>query len=151
MAITRSRSKKVNIEPKKAHPKKKTVQNDNVASRTRAKSSVSITVAKRQPKPKKKAKKVVAIVKKYAFSLGEIVYAKVSGYSPWPAFVKEIFFQRKKIFLVEFFGDTTESFVSEDALTKFYGNDAIGKAHIKKRGYKKAFEEAKVSLKKSKI
>lgn len=45
------------------------------------------------------------------FKLGEVVLAKMRGYPPWPAFVKEIYGSTNSNLniIVEFFGDHTES------------------------------------------
>lgn len=124
----RTRSGKVFQESKRE--KKATKTN---ASRG-AKPAIKVIVKKLQPE---------------AISVGEIVYAKIAGFAPWPAFVKEIFFERKYIFLVEFFGDRTEGYIAVENLLKFCGNDAIAEKNKKRKGYAKALEEAKMMLKKA--
>lgn len=81
-----------------------------------------------------------------AISVGEIVYGKIAGFAPWPAFVKEIFFERKFIFLLEFFGDKTEAYCTVENLQKFCGNGAIGQKHKHTKGYAKALAEAELML-----
>lgn len=73
-----------------------------------------------------------------AISVGEMVYAKIAGFAPWPGFVKEIFFQRKYIFLIEFFGDHTEAYVGVENLHKFCGNDSIAEKKFKKKRLRKS-------------
>lgn len=110
----------------------------------------AISKKKKEPKAKPKAKRlaVLKIKKPEVFELGEIVYAKLSGFPPWPGFIKEVFFA--KTYLIEFFGDQTEQFFKAEALSKFANNDAIGKAHKHKKGYNKALCEAKALCKKAK-
>lgn len=126
--VVQTRSKKSRTRSGKVFAKKQPEKKSANVSRARgAKPAIKAVVQKLNPE---------------SISVGELVYGKIAGFAPWPAFIKEIFFERSFIFLVEFLGDRTEAYLSIENLQKFVGNEAIGSAHKHKKGYAKAFNEA---------
>lgn len=106
------------------------------------------------------------------FTLGEVVLAKMRGYCPWPAFVKEIYgyANSEMSVIVEFFGDHTELVylqiicctMSEETLSyfrykiapnhlkKYEDHRPIIMQNLAKKGYLRAVKEADLAIEFSK-
>lgn len=148
MAVTRAQSKS------KTQVTRLVTTTVGVTTRSRARQHQTVNHQKKEAKtattrnPKARNLTLATKATKQKFVVGEVVYAKLSGFAPWPGFVKEILFQ--KTYLIEFFGDNTEQFFPIQSLTKFIGNEKIGEAQKKRKGYGKALEEAKRVCEKAK-
>lgn len=84
------------------------------------------------------------------FDVGQVVYAKIKGFPPWPSIVTHIP-KNRKVARVQYFNSSQWNELSFQKLTPFHAGRIIAQKYLhKNRAFTRAFHEMQMVMEKAK-